>query len=126
MRACAGHTLYKDKSGALSASSPSGEEIQSGRASAPEGVFVRIRRCFRAKPFLLPPMSPRLLLAPLNGVLDDVNHLLVDASVFALCKDLQLAMKPRAHSQCDFPAVCRHCAVTSLLLYSAVTLLSRC
>lgn len=71
-------------------------------------------------------MSPRLLLAPLNGVLDDVNHLLVDASVFALCKDLQLAMKPRAHSQCDFPAVCRHCVVTSLLLYSAVTLLSRC
>nr|DAM67956.1 MAG TPA: hypothetical protein [Caudoviricetes sp.] len=71
-------------------------------------------------------MSPRLLLAPFNGVLDDVNHLLVDASVLALCKDLQLAMKPRAHSQCDFPAICRHCAVTSLLLYSAVTLLSRC
>nr|DAH68341.1 MAG TPA: hypothetical protein [Caudoviricetes sp.] len=35
-------------------------------------------------------------------------------------------MKPRAHPQCDFPAVCRHRAVTSLLLYSAVTLLSRC
>lgn len=55
---------------------------------------MRIRRCFRAKPFLRPPMSSRLLLAPINGVLDDVNHLLVDASVFALCKDLQLAMKP--------------------------------
>lgn len=27
MRVCAGHTLYKDKNGALSASSPSGEEI---------------------------------------------------------------------------------------------------
>lgn len=101
-------------------------KYQSRRASAPAGVFVRIRRCFRAKPFSLPPMSSRLLLAPINGVLDDVNHLLVDASVFALCKDLQLAMKPRAHSQCDFPAICRHCAVTSLLLYSAVTLLSRC
>nr|DAZ42457.1 MAG TPA: hypothetical protein [Caudoviricetes sp.] len=34
-----------------------------------------------------------------------MNHLLVDASVFALCKDLQLAMKPCAHPQCDFPAV---------------------
>ena len=86
-------------------------------------------RCLREGKENISIHAPRTgsdLLAPINGVLDDVNHLLVDASVLALCKDLQLAMKPRAHSQCDFPAICRHCAVISLLLYSAVTLLSRC
>lgn len=69
-------------------------------------------------------MSPRLLLAPLNGVLDDVDHLLVDASIFALCKDLQLAMKPRAHPQCYLSAFCRHLSFIIWCRHLAVKVLT--
>lgn len=40
MRVCAGHTLYKDKNGILSASSPSDEEIASSDLQALLRTFL--------------------------------------------------------------------------------------
>lgn len=100
MRVCAGHTLYKGKNGSLSAFRPSGEE----NASAPAGVFVRIRRCFRSKPFLRPPRRDGVLHPVLDvGRVDVVHRIHLPAlivcvkggeyalleSEYRLCRDFQ-------------------------------------
>lgn len=59
MRVCAGHTLYKDKNGALSASSPSGEENTSPDVQALLRAFLcELDVAFAQSPFRFRPCRP--------------------------------------------------------------------